>query len=171
MTKILALLAISPLALAACGSDKPSSAGPDDSDAARVKFEQCLRDGGINVQSAGAGGERAMKVTVKVGKGGSPAKFQRVQEECQKKSGFKPQPPSEAEQAEFKDAALKFARCMRAHGINMPDPKEGPGGGMLQRGPQGVNPNSPRFRTAQNECGKLLPGGKGPGAPATSVKP
>lgn len=58
------------------------------------------------------------------------------------------------------DPALKFARCMRAHGVsNFPDPT--PGGG-IQIGP-GVNPSSPAFRSAQTSCNKLLPGG-GPGS-------
>jgi hypothetical protein len=37
------------------------------------------------------------------------------------------------------DGALKFSRCMRAHGVDMPDPQRGAGGGILlksgRRGP------------------------------------
>ncbi len=165
MTKLLALLALSSLALTACGSSEdPAAKGPDDSDAARVKFEQCLRDNGINVQSEPASGGSsggATRVRMKAGKG-SPAKFERIQEDCREKSGFKPEPPSEAEQAEFRDAALKFARCMRANGINMPDPQVGPGGGgiIMRAGRGGVNPESPRFRQAERECQKFMPRGK-----------
>lgn len=173
MNKLIALLALSPLALAACGgSDDPSAKGPDDSDAARVKFEQCLRDNGVNVESDPDGGG-ATRITMRRGQGPAPAKFEQIQRDCQKKAGFKPRPPSEEQQAEFRDAALKFARCMRSKGIDMPDPKvAGDGVGMLQRGPSGVNPNSPRFKAAQEECGKLMPGG-GPGGkgPATEVNP
>jgi hypothetical protein len=94
-----------------------------------------------------------------------------------KKAGFKPKAPPAAEQEKFKDAALKFARCMRSKGIDIPDPQvSGDGVGILQKGPTGVNPNSPRFQTAQKECGKLMPGGgpvekTGPGGGSVSSAP
>jgi len=168
-TKYLATLALLPLALGACGSSgSPDDNAPDDSDAARVKFEQCLRDHGVNVQSAPDGKGSRIEFKSDGKGGGSPKKFEETQKTCQKQAGFKPKPPSEAQQAEFKDAALKFARCMRSHGINMPDPQFEGNGGVLQRGPRGVNPNAPRFKTAQKECGRLMPGGgpagEGPGA-------
>jgi hypothetical protein len=48
--------------------------------------------------------------------------------------------------------ALKFANCMRAHGVsNFPDPSSG-GEFRAQ-----VNPQSPAFQTAQQACGKLAP--------------
>jgi hypothetical protein len=57
---------------------------------------------------------------------------------------------------------IKFASCMRAHGVpNFPDPSGG-GGIHIQAG-SGINPQSPAFQTAQTACAKLLPGG-GPGS-------
>jgi hypothetical protein len=59
-------------------------------------------------------------------------------------------------------AALKFSDCMRSHGVpNFPDPSSA-GGIHIQAG-SGVNPFSPSFKSAQQVCFKLLPGG-GPGA-------
>lgn len=56
-------------------------------------------------------------------------------------------------------SGLKFADCMRSHGVsNFPDP--GPGGGIQL--PDGINPRSPAFQSAQNACSKFLPFG-GPG--------
>jgi hypothetical protein len=48
---------------------------------------------------------------------------------------------------------LKFAQCMRAHGIkNFPDPtSQG-----LEPG-NGIDPNSPQFKAAQQACHSLLP--------------
>ena len=80
----------------------------------------------------------------------------------------RPIPASPAEQAAHREAALKFARCMRSHGVNVPDPIfKGEGGGIqIQGGPGGLNPNSPTFQAAQNACqgllGKDLPKGGGP---------
>jgi hypothetical protein len=58
-------------------------------------------------------------------------------------------------------AGIKFADCMRSHGVqNFPDP--GGGGGIQIPDGSGINPQSPAFQSAQNACRKLLPGG-GPG--------
>lgn len=63
----------------------------------------------------------------------------------------------------FADAALKFARCMRTHGVpNFPDPSTAGGGIKIQLG-SGLKPFSPAFQAAQKACRRLLPGG-GPGA-------
>jgi hypothetical protein len=65
---------------------------------------------------------------------------------------------SAARQAKVQDAALKFARCMRAHGIDMPDPKGGQGGGGFTIGGPGadIDPDDPAFQRAQKACRKIL---------------
>jgi hypothetical protein len=67
-----------------------------------------------------------------------------------------------------KQAALDFARCMRQHGIDIPDP--GPGGGIqVNGGLNTVKPDDPKFKAAQQACQKLLPNaGKGQGGLSTS---
>jgi hypothetical protein len=63
-------------------------------------------------------------------------------------------------------AALDFARCMREHGIDMPDPEvdeqgrirvrigaDGPGGG--------ARPDPKKLEAAQQACGSLMGGGDG----------
>jgi hypothetical protein len=51
--------------------------------------------------------------------------------------------------------AFQFAQCMRAHGVpNFPDPN---GNGIQITPNSGVNPQSPAFRTAQNDCKRYLP--------------
>jgi hypothetical protein len=55
-------------------------------------------------------------------------------------------------------AGIKFADCMRSHGVpNLPDP--GSGGGIKINANSGINPQSPAFQSAQKACTKLLPGG------------
>jgi hypothetical protein len=62
--------------------------------------------------------------------------------------------------------AVAYAACMRSHGVpNFPDPKISTNGNEVKVA-IGVNPSitgNPRFKSAQQACGKLLPGG-GPGA-------
>jgi len=58
-------------------------------------------------------------------------------------------------------AGIRFADCMRSHGVpNFPDPSAG--GGIQISSSSGIDPRSPAFQSAQSECSKLLPGG-GPG--------
>jgi hypothetical protein len=66
---------------------------------------------------------------------------------------------------------LKFAQCMRSHGVpNFPDPRASGGGFRVQVGPgTGLNPQSPAFQSAQTSCKHLLPGG-GPGSGAPSAQ-
>jgi hypothetical protein len=50
--------------------------------------------------------------------------------------------------------ALNWARCMRQHGINLPDPT--PDGGFPDRG-RGISPrdrDDPKFKAAQQACGQ-----------------
>jgi hypothetical protein len=66
-------------------------------------------------------------------------------------------------------AFLKFANCMRSHGVpNFPDP--GSGRGIDISPGSGIDPASPAYQSAQSGCKKLLPGGgpKGP-PPAPSA--
>jgi len=56
--------------------------------------------------------------------------------------------------------ALKFSKCMRAHGVtDFPDPTGG--GGIHITSGSGINPFSPAFRAAQTACHKLAPFGPG----------
>lgn len=58
--------------------------------------------------------------------------------------------------------ALKFAECMRAHGLsNFPDPSSS-GGTSITPG-SGIDPRSPQFQKAQTSCQKEMPGFRGHG--------
>jgi hypothetical protein len=58
-----------------------------------------------------------------------------------------------------KQAALSWARCMRQHGINMPDPKIDANEGVGSVLPEGVSPEDPKFKAAQEACKKYTPNG------------
>jgi len=63
--------------------------------------------------------------------------------------------PTAAQAAVYRTVMLRYARCIRAHGVaNMPDPD---GRGHLDIGPgSGVDVNSPRFEAAYQVCKKDL---------------
>jgi len=66
-------------------------------------------------------------------------------------------------------AGVRFADCMRAHGVaNFPDPS--PGGGIQIGSGSGINPQSPAFQSAQSACSKLLPGGGPPRGPVSESR-
>jgi hypothetical protein len=52
---------------------------------------------------------------------------------------------------------LKFSQCMRSHGLpSFPDPKESSQGISISS-PHPIDPNSPQFQAAQNDCRSLVP--------------
>jgi hypothetical protein len=82
---------------------------------------------------------------------------------------------SPQEKVARQEAVLKFAKCMREHGIDVHASAAG-GGVQIQvhpgsgGGSPGPNPESPAFEAAQKACQGLLPGprGGGPSGPSTT---
>lgn len=75
--------------------------------------------------------------------------------------------PNGATGSRGRSQALKFADCMRAHGVpSFPDPS-GEGGGVDLAG-TGIDPQSPAFRSARTACARLAPGGVAGGVHATA---
>jgi hypothetical protein len=70
-------------------------------------------------------------------------------------NGVASAPPSD------RQGMVAFSACMRKHGVpNFPDPKAVSGGYSLSFGSEnGIDPNSPQFKNAQQACKKLLPNG------------
>jgi hypothetical protein len=166
----LACAAVASLLLAACGgsSSSPPEAGeelPED----LARFARCLREHGVDV-TAPPGQKGALKIAGQ----GSPQNLEAAQRACQR---YRPAGPrmSPAKRIEFQDAALKFTRCMREHGVNMPDPEFGHGGKVvITKGRTGIpdlNPSSPAFQNAQKACQELLPGGGPKGFRAVGPPP
>jgi hypothetical protein len=61
-------------------------------------------------------------------------------------------------QAKAEDAALNFAKCMREHGVDVPDPKPGGGngGGFSLQFRSGNPQDNQDFQDAQEACGHFL---------------
>jgi hypothetical protein len=65
--------------------------------------------------------------------------------------------------------ALKFAKCMREHGVDVPDPKRGANGGIkitAQAGTKSAGKDNAKMQAARKACQKYLKagGGKAPSA-------
>jgi hypothetical protein len=62
-------------------------------------------------------------------------------------------------------AMLRFARCMRSHGVpNFPDPQPG---GALDLAQKVAAPNSPQFKATEHTCRNFVPEAPIPAAPST----
>ena len=56
--------------------------------------------------------------------------------------------------------ALAYARCLRQHGVDMPDPKFDAQGRMAMQMPAGVGPDDPQFTAADQACKQYAPTGE-----------
>jgi len=172
MNRIMLPLAACALVLGACGSGSGDNSSADNSEQQGLKFARCMREHGVDIPdpqtSKGPGGAQNFSFRVGgpgakgKGRGPDPQRVEGAMKECRKYMPNGGKPPSAAQQQEMRDAALKFSRCMREHGIDFPDPKTGPGGGVMIGGPGSkFNPSSPSFQAAQKACQGLMPGPRG----------
>ncbi|MDN3356459.1 hypothetical protein [Actinomadura sp. DC4] len=132
------------------GSASASASATADATDAQLKFAQCMRENGVNVPDPSSGKGVRLQDT-----GADPAKVEAATKKCQPllQGGGQIAPPNDPK---AQDQMLKFAQCMREHGVKIKDPKPGSGGGMLQGG-EGGSPE--KLQAAQKACQSLLPGG------------
>lgn len=161
------LLACAALALAACGDDEqPAAAQASDEQqlrAAQVKFAQCMREHGVDVPDPGNGGELRTQARL------PREELEAAEKACERyRKEIRPQ-LSEEQQAEFKQQALAHSRCMREHGIDLPDPQfTAEGGAKIELHGRAFDPDDPDFKAAEKACGG---GPGGPGSTTRSVEP
>ena len=150
------------VALAACGSESGSGDGGGKSDQEqRLAFLDCLRDQGLEVSDDGRGiGIRMRRGEGESGAGSGFDDSRRAFDTCREKTGWAPPEPTEAQQREMQERGLRFARCMRSHGADVPDPA--PDGRMTVRVEPG---DSAVFERAQRACGSLMGGSAAPAQP------
>lgn len=66
-------------------------------------------------------------------------------------------PSSSSSSSGTSNSGVAYAQCMRKNGVtNFPDPEEQSGGGVKLVIPEGVDQNSPTFKSAQSACQSLL---------------
>ncbi|NUT50430.1 MAG: hypothetical protein HOV94_24455 [Saccharothrix sp.] len=148
-------LALAPvLAATACGTGgaqevaASSSAAPSQEDRLR-EFARCMRSNGVDVPDPAPGGKPG--VSGKVDR--TAPDFERAREACRE---FLPGGGDLSTlDPEQWDRLREFAQCMRANGVDVPDPdptsgKSGLGLGQLDR-------DGPAFRAALEACREKLP--------------
>ncbi|MGI5165702.1 hypothetical protein ACQEU3_15210 [Spirillospora sp. CA-253888] len=172
-TRWAALLLLPPLLLgaAACGEGaEPGAVGTGKAgDQAKMReFAKCMRANGIDMPDPADDGRVEMRQSAKPAQGadGGEAEMKRAQDKCRHllPDGGKPRKLDAKTLAQVR----AHAKCMREHGIDMPDPDENGRVTVTRRkgekddGPSLDGPDNPKFREADKACRKLLPdGGKG----------
>lgn len=161
-----ALLVTLAITVAACGGGSPnaaststtaggSSGGSPSSGASNsqvqeaLKYSQCMRSHGVANYADPAPGK-----SQSIGQSGidtnSPT-YQAAATACQK---YQSAPINNSNQQNG-SSGLKFAQCMRTHGVtNFPESTTGSGQQSLSQ--YGVDTNSPTFQRANQACGYLL---------------
>jgi hypothetical protein len=131
-----------------------SGSAKKDPQEAALEFARCMREHGVDMPDPEVDSQGRIRVTV--GNPGSkgnppdPKKLEAAQQACGNLLGGGGEAPGELD-PKAQDAMLAFARCMREHGIDMPDPT---GNGLVfnsKRG-QGPDPRSSRFKEAERAC-------------------
>jgi len=166
--------------LAACGSSSSSTstaASASTQAQARLNLAKCFRAHGINVPDPSSGGGAAAGGGLfRSLQGYSQAQISTARQACRQyfAQAFPRLNLSPAQQAQFRAQIVKFAQCMRSHGINIPDPTaNGAGGFGFRQAFRSIDRNSPAFQAAAKACQSLRPrfGRGGPGGPPGGAAP
>jgi hypothetical protein len=132
------------VATAGTATAAPSASAPVDKAEANRQFARCMREHGVDMPDPGPDGNLQFGGSV----GGDRNKAVEAASACQQYlpngGELRNLSPEQLEQART------FAKCMREHGIDMPDPDPATGlSGLLN---SGVDFNSPAFKAAADAC-------------------
>jgi hypothetical protein len=146
----------------------PNAGGPANS-SVPVAYSRCIRSHGIpKFPDPNSSGQIPKEEILQLGV--STSVLQTAQRACQRLWPY--QAPSQAQQRQQLTEDLKFARCMRSHGVpNLPDPTTGPDGPYfaISVSRDGFNPHSPQILAKAHECQHVLPAGSR--LPSVTVSP
>jgi hypothetical protein len=141
------------------GSSDDADSGDDSDKSAEdqaLEFSKCMRENGVpdfpDPEFNDEGG-------IMINRSGGPDSVDREAEEKAMKACEDKMPRgggnfSEEDRAKMQDAFLEYAKCMRENGIDMPDPDFSEGGGAFRMGVggDGMNPDDPAFKKADEAC-------------------
>jgi hypothetical protein len=165
--------------VAGCGTasegDGVATAGGPSSSAAQaaaagdqdqlIKYTQCMREHGVDMPDVAPDSEGAVRLELP--DGADPAKVDAANKECKQ---YMPG-GGEVRKADPKmvEQLRNVAKCMRDNGVtDFPDPSEN-GDTELKPGP-GLDPQSPKFKAAEQTCSRFMPTQPGQPGPVSDNK-
>jgi hypothetical protein len=133
-----------------------------DSEEAMLAFTQCLRDQGIDVGDPTVDSDGNLQlppIEFTVESDGTDvepqmSEFEDLIAPCEELLSGVVASGSSQGATEFEDALLEYAQCMRANGVDMPDPDFSSGGGIIDLGTQDGDSSS--FEAADEQCREIL---------------
>lgn len=155
-TRLGAVLLLSTALLVGCGgADGGGGVAADDEKTKALKYAKCMRDNGVDMPDPTFGEDGSIRNgAVAMGRDDDPAVFTEAAEACRE---FEAANRFDVNDPELLAERVEFARCMREHGVNVPDPEAGSG---LALDTEGVDDKT--LQDAMTACGK---GGAAPAAP------
>lgn len=154
--------------LSSTGSGGSPAAGEATSTTAQLlAYTHCMRSHGVpEYPSPGTGGQM-QKITSGQQVGVSDSQLSIARNACEQLWPYQDLTQAQRQQ-EIADA-VKFAQCMRSHGVpKFPDPTGGPDGRaefVLSTSRDGFDPQSPQILAKVHECEQGLPASVLPGSP------
>jgi hypothetical protein len=135
---------------------------------AALEWASCMREHGVDVPDPQVGEDG--RVEIRPGSGmrldRTADEAREAREACGTPFGDAGPPQlSDEQRDELQETMLEFAKCMREHGVDMPDPDFSGGVGVFRAGGpgSGIDPGSATFQKAQEACQDILedamPGG------------
>jgi hypothetical protein len=150
--------------VASAGSSSPTSTSSSSTRASLLAYSRCMRAQGItDFPDPDSRGNLSLDAGPGSDLDPNNPRYRAAHNAC--KSLL---PPQQAPPAGTKEANLRYARCMRAHGISdFPDPN--PDGTLRIEAKPGtdLDPNNPQYKAAHEACKHFLPGGGAGGSRQT----
>jgi hypothetical protein len=130
-----------------------ATTGEQDPQEAALDYAQCMREHGIDMHDPVNG-----RVDLNIDPDVPYAKAEDAMKACEDILQQGGPQLSEEQESVIEDAQLAFAKCMREHGIDYPDPQFGENGMVMQQfGPgDALDANDPGFQEAQQACQPIL---------------
>lgn len=133
------------LLLAGCGSVLPFARGSGDP----AEYADCLREHGVKVTDD-HGAQHVEAPDPQVGEAARAACRQYAPEQ---------EPASPEDKQRALEMGLKYAQCLRQHGVNVADPRQDSDGGITMDMP--LKKDSPVLQAAESACRSQLDPGAG----------
>lgn len=163
------LVVAASLALAACGGPSTPNVASEGSTTTTsavangaggtsasqsLAFSQCLRAHGVgNFPDPNSSGSIPKESPSELGV--SDSRYRAAVNACEHLLPHGGSGESQAQIAYVKALSLKFAQCMRRHGVPLPDPDST--GRIPDPATVGINQGSPKFEAGNQACGKYRP--------------
>ena len=119
-----------------------------------LAFAQCMRSNGVpNFPDPNSSGQILKESPQQLGV--SVARYRSALAPCDHFLPNGGSGPNQSQLQYVRTLSLNFARCMRSHGVPLPDPDSS--GRIPDPASIGINQGSPTFETANNACAKYRP--------------